>query len=187
MSEINVISKTQRIVVDPFSSSVSVINAGPQGPQGVVGPTGPPGPGAPNEYVRADGTVDMTGVLKMPGVYSNAITLNDDQACYIAFPGLSVQNCIWITGNSAGAGAGFVAFRCGDASAFASALAISGVITTGVGALTTGTTDGTDANLNIFAQNATAPRLYIKNRTGAARSYRYAIMSGLPGAAPVLV
>ena len=35
--EINVISRTQIIYVDPTSGSVSVINAGPQGP---AGPTG---------------------------------------------------------------------------------------------------------------------------------------------------
>lgn len=37
MSDINVLSVTQRIIVDPFSSSVAVINAGPMGPAGPVG------------------------------------------------------------------------------------------------------------------------------------------------------
>lgn len=37
MSDINVRSSTQKIYVDPASSSVAVINAGP------VGPAGPPG------------------------------------------------------------------------------------------------------------------------------------------------
>lgn len=37
MSEINVISRTQQIIVDPASGSVAVINAGP------IGPTGAPG------------------------------------------------------------------------------------------------------------------------------------------------
>lgn len=36
MSDINVVSKTQKILVDVASSSVSVINAGPQGPPGAV-------------------------------------------------------------------------------------------------------------------------------------------------------
>jgi len=35
--EINVISRTQHIVVDPASSSVAVINAGPPGPGGPIG------------------------------------------------------------------------------------------------------------------------------------------------------
>lgn len=38
--EINVISRTQIIVVDPYSSAVSVINAGPAGPAGVAMPAG---------------------------------------------------------------------------------------------------------------------------------------------------
>lgn len=46
MTEINVISRTQIIVVEPTSGSVSVINAGPQGP---AGPTG----GVPIEDFQA--------------------------------------------------------------------------------------------------------------------------------------
>lgn len=37
MSNVTVISRTQRIVVDPATSSVSVINAGPRGPAGPMG------------------------------------------------------------------------------------------------------------------------------------------------------
>jgi hypothetical protein len=187
MSEINVVSTTQRIVVDPFSSAVAVINTGPMGPAGPPGQAGPPGPGTPSEYVRADGTVAMSGMLNTPGLTSGAFTLNDDQACYIPFPSTSVQSCLWIVGNTALAGCGFVAFRCGDASAYAAGLAISGVLTTGTGPLATGTTGGTDGNLNVFAEVTAAPRLYIKNRTAAARSYRYTILGAVAGAAPVLL
>lgn len=42
MNEIQVVSRTQRIVVGP-NRSVSVVNAGPPGPPG---PTGPPGASA---------------------------------------------------------------------------------------------------------------------------------------------
>lgn len=38
--EINVISRTQQIIVDPSSAAVSIINAGPQGPAGPAGPAG---------------------------------------------------------------------------------------------------------------------------------------------------
>lgn len=37
MSEINVIQRTQSIIVEPSSGSVSVINAGPVGPGGPIG------------------------------------------------------------------------------------------------------------------------------------------------------
>ncbi len=39
--EINVISRTQTIIVEPTSSAVSIINAGPMGPTGPQGLTGP--------------------------------------------------------------------------------------------------------------------------------------------------
>lgn len=54
--EINVLSRTQIVVVEPTSGAVSVINAGPQGPSGsstMAGPPGPPG---------ADGTIILSGV-----------------------------------------------------------------------------------------------------------------------------
>jgi hypothetical protein len=56
-SEINVVSKTQVIVVEPYSRAVSIINAGPVGPQGApgtivhVGPTAPPTPSVNDLWV----------------------------------------------------------------------------------------------------------------------------------------
>jgi hypothetical protein len=55
-----VIVKTQKIVVNPRTRQVAVINAGPQGPQGA------PGPGGKNDYIRADGTVPMLSDLILP-------------------------------------------------------------------------------------------------------------------------
>lgn len=37
MSEINVVSRTQHIIIEPTSKSVAIINAGPQGPAGPAG------------------------------------------------------------------------------------------------------------------------------------------------------
>lgn len=57
--EINVISKEQIIIVEPPSSTVSVIAAGPPGPPGPAGgPTGPAGPEGPP---GVDGAVGATG------------------------------------------------------------------------------------------------------------------------------
>ena len=39
MTDIIVRSQTQRIIVNPHSKAVSVVNAGPQGPRGLVGPS----------------------------------------------------------------------------------------------------------------------------------------------------
>jgi hypothetical protein len=65
----NVVVQTQKIVVNPTTKSVAVINAGPQGPPGSPGPVGPPGPGTPNEYVKADGSISMTGALHTPELW----------------------------------------------------------------------------------------------------------------------
>ncbi|MET0787497.1 MAG: hypothetical protein ABWY25_12425 [Paenisporosarcina sp.] len=55
MSEVNVISRTQKIIVDSPSKSVAIIYSGPVGPQGppgesgegIPGPEGPEGPAGP--------------------------------------------------------------------------------------------------------------------------------------------
>ena len=41
--ELNVVQRSQRIVVNPTSKSISVISAGPVGPAGPTGPAGTPG------------------------------------------------------------------------------------------------------------------------------------------------
>jgi len=62
MGEINVLSRTQVINVDPASGNVSVTNAGPQGPAGPSG--GPPGPTGP---AGATGATGATGPMGPPG------------------------------------------------------------------------------------------------------------------------
>jgi hypothetical protein len=44
---LNVISRTQKIIVEPASASVAITNVGMPGPIGPAGPVGPPGPGGP--------------------------------------------------------------------------------------------------------------------------------------------
>lgn len=51
MTQLKVLYTTQRIIVDPPTQAVSIINAGPQGPrgsQGEIGLTGPVGPQGPS-------------------------------------------------------------------------------------------------------------------------------------------
>lgn len=83
--EINVIQRTQQIIVEPVSSSVAVINAGPPGPSGSgggpVGPPGPPGPpGAPSISVIKYGFMTVSGsgfsgTEKFAGLATTAFTL----------------------------------------------------------------------------------------------------------------
>lgn len=61
--EINVLSRSQTIVVEPPSSAVSVINAGPAGPGGgATGPAGPVGPQGPEGVPGPPGPEGPSGV-----------------------------------------------------------------------------------------------------------------------------
>lgn len=48
MTTINVITQTQRIIVDPASSSIRIANVGPRGPAGPAGPSSPIDGGSPS-------------------------------------------------------------------------------------------------------------------------------------------
>lgn len=83
--EINVISRTQQIIVEPVSASVSVINAGPPGPSGAAGgPPGPPGPQGPpgvpgisvikHGFMTASGP-NFSGTEKFTGLSTGTFTI----------------------------------------------------------------------------------------------------------------
>ncbi len=72
-NEVNVLSRTQIIVVEPLSKSVSIISAGPMGPPGppgadstVPGPEGPPGPSYTDEQAQ-----DAVGAILVNSVSVN--------------------------------------------------------------------------------------------------------------------
>jgi hypothetical protein len=98
--EINVISRTQQIIVDPVSSTVSVINAGPPGPVGPgggpIGPSGPQGPpGIPGVSVVNYGYLDhqggtFSGVEKPTGLSSGTFTLPTIQ------PNNFIELSVWV-------------------------------------------------------------------------------------------
>lgn len=70
MSDINVISRTQKIIVDAASSSVSVINAGPQGLNGTI-------PNVIKNYVEtavADTTITTTEEVQITGGSFTAVS-----------------------------------------------------------------------------------------------------------------
>lgn len=143
---------------------------------------------ADTRYVEAAGDT-MTGDLNMGG---NAIdeaileaqrgfneTLNDDQAVEIDFDGQVVGGLLILTGNLGGAGHAIVVFRT-DGSAFATKLAsqiAAGNVTTLTGALNGMT--GADGDLTISAATGQSA-LFIENRTGATRSYRFQFLNLSP-------
>lgn len=51
MGDINVTQKTQKIIVDPSTSSVSIINAGPAGPSGTPAVNGIPAGGTTGQVL----------------------------------------------------------------------------------------------------------------------------------------
>lgn len=111
------------------------------------------------------------------GLASSATNLSiaDDQAAYVQFSA-TAQGVLVINGSVAARGGGLVFFRVG-ASGHATLISAGGAtISVGTGALTTGTTDGVDGSLNVYADTATN-RLYIKNRTGAAGNYGYTFLN----------
>lgn len=70
MGEINVLSRTQVVIVDPTSGSVAVIGAGPIGPRGftgLTGATGPTGGAGSAGVIGATGPVGPTGPSGVPG------------------------------------------------------------------------------------------------------------------------
>ena len=112
-----------------------------------------------------------------------ALTLVDDQAAYYEFSGDTLASIVHDSDNvtrgimmlSSGKsthGAAVVHFRCGDSDAFATVMSDDGgyAFNTGTGQLTTDSSSGTDARINVFADTATN-RLYIKNRGGGDRSF----------------
>ena len=85
MSDINVISFTQKIVVDPFSSSVAVINAGPVGPPGAQGVAA--GPTSTNAQTGTSYTLQMSDVDKLVTMEnSSASTITIPPNSSLAFP-----------------------------------------------------------------------------------------------------
>lgn len=105
MSDISVISRSQRIVVNPFSSSVSVINIGP------IGPAGPAG-GVTTGYVDAQlalkaslsgatftGNLAISGANPAADFYASSAPLNEkrwrliaDQNGYFRFSAVNDAN-----------------------------------------------------------------------------------------------
>lgn len=104
-------------------------------------------------------------------------TLNNNQAGYFDFDIVNGrQGIISIGGNLSSAESGMATYRIGDASAFCSLLngTTNFVVTTGA---LTGTTGGA-GKLTVSADTA-SNRIYVENRTGAAKAYVITNLSAL--------
>lgn len=118
--------------------------------------------------LSADVTTAEAAIDSLELYHSTNLTLADDQAAYIEFSADATRGLAVIAPNTAAAGSAIVSFRV-QTSAFASLVAsVGATVTVGTGTLA-GTT-GTDTHLTIRANTANN-RLYIENRTGAARDY----------------
>lgn len=60
--ELTLIQRTQQIIVEPVSATISVVNAGPQGPEGIKGDPGPAAGGGPLVVLMARKTDNQTGI-----------------------------------------------------------------------------------------------------------------------------
>ncbi|MET0786105.1 MAG: hypothetical protein ABWY25_05315 [Paenisporosarcina sp.] len=82
-TDLQVVSRTQRIIVEPASRSISIINAGPMGPGGPAGSTGDPGePGGSLlsafwQYSNTAGTPPSNGQMRTNGPPITELYVNE--------------------------------------------------------------------------------------------------------------
>jgi hypothetical protein len=118
-----------------------------------------------------------TRVLAASGMssLSGEFAMNDDTAAYIEFSG-AARGMIALSATAGSGGSALIAFRAGDASQFATILASGGATVGSAGDTTLAGTTSTDGRLTVATPSA-SNRLYLENRTGAARSYKYTLMN----------
>lgn len=132
--------------------------------------------------VGADGTIPVADSAKTLGigwetpasVAVDSITLTDDQAAFLSFPGLR-HGIVLVSPNLASGGTAVVRFRSGS-NAEAAGITLTGTvnIAAALGELSGNT--GADGALNIRAR-INFNRLYLENRTGASKTYFLAFIS----------
>lgn len=115
---LNVIARTQKIIVEPASASVAVTNVGmpgPAGPRGLPGPPGPGGPGTTPEWAQLKviggifgTTTAVFGLNKMAG--SSGITVVSSTKLTVPKNGMYfIVACITVQGTG---GVGWVTLGC---------------------------------------------------------------------------
>lgn len=102
--EINVVSRTQQIIVEPSSASVSIINAGPPGgPPGPQGPPGSPGAGARIGYkdlpYHSFGGGAVTSTAAMDYGYAGATNVAGNNSFEIVYAKKQANSLIKVRAN----------------------------------------------------------------------------------------
>lgn len=77
MTEVNIISRTQKIIVEPYTRAVTIVSAGAPGPRGVSGIDGPEGPAGPPGPVGAKGDSGTSITIKGSNTYAYVTGLSD--------------------------------------------------------------------------------------------------------------
>jgi hypothetical protein len=80
MSELNIVSRTQKIIVEPYTRAVTVISAGAPGPRGPAGVAGAPGPVGPPGPVGATGASGTDIQIKGSNTFSYVTSIPDPVA-----------------------------------------------------------------------------------------------------------
>lgn len=73
MSEVSIVSRTQKIIVEPYTRAVSIISAGAPGPRGPAGANGAPGATGPPGPVGATGASGTAITIKGSDTYAHVI------------------------------------------------------------------------------------------------------------------
>lgn len=123
-----------------------------------------------SDGLRGDFDVEMRGFSSTP-----EILLADDTVQELDFGGLA-GGVLMLTATTTSDVYALVAFRVGT-NPFIAEMAVGSDVATGTGALTNGTSDGTDGKFNISAH--TDGILYLKNRCAGNRLIRAAIFCGI--------
>jgi hypothetical protein len=76
MSEVNIVSRTQHIIVEPYTRAVSIISAGAPGPRGPAGANGAPGPTGPPGPVGATGASGTDITIQGSNTYAYVTSIS---------------------------------------------------------------------------------------------------------------
>jgi len=133
------------------------------------------GTSSPGQLLDVHGVGKFNGIeLTTYNLYGHSFNLNDD-AVQSWTPG-SVNGVLVMASASGSTVCAVVHYQASSSYVFCVALAATGNIVTGTGALSAGTSGGTDGKVNINTH--TDGKIYVKNRLGAAYNFKIVQLCG---------